>query len=317
MTLNNALTVLRNNGALSLSLLRRVPVPGVGTSLLSADPYLIAAAGSGAVILGASAAERGETDVVRGTLTSPHGSGAVSALLSQGKLSHGNQYLFVTLHNSDDVAVFDFGSAQRSRFTASHLVGLIPLGVQPAGQRLSPNGQWLYVIGSRRTAGNVPAQGTLSVISVPAAETDPATAVKATVNAGCDPARVLTNGNTVWVTASGSNALLAFSASALLQDRSHALLADVPIGPAPVGMTLVTRDQLVIADSNETSQNHGSGNLTVINMSSALAGKQAVLSVIPVDGQPYQLIQTEQNATLVVTDRNTGQLLTLKIADLP
>jgi DNA-binding beta-propeller fold protein YncE len=169
----------------------------------------------------------------------------------------------------------------------------------------------------RHTAGNVPAEGTLSVISVSMAETDPAAAVKATVNAGCNPARVLTEGDIVWVTASSSNALLAFSASALLQNPSHALLADVSIGPAPAGMTLITGDRLVIADSDETSKPPGSGNLAVVSMSSALAGKPAVLGVIPVDGQPYQLIQTEQNSTLLVTNQSTGQLLALKIADLP
>jgi DNA-binding beta-propeller fold protein YncE len=75
------------------------------------------------------------------------------------------------------------------------------------------------------------------VISVAEAERDPARAVRATVPAGCSPVRVVVSadGRTVWVTARESDDLLAFSAGSLLNDPSHALLAVVPVGEAPVG----------------------------------------------------------------------------------
>ena len=61
-------------------------------------------------------------------------------------------------------------------------------------------------------------QGTLSMINVRQAESDPARSVRETVLAGCDPGRVITTsgGATVWVTARASNALLAFSAAVIL-----------------------------------------------------------------------------------------------------
>src|SRR5438128_8154300 len=94
-------------------------------------------------------------------------------------------------------------------FRTSGFAGDVPAGVAPVGLAVSPNGDWLYSTSelrsmsearraehqgslSLRLAGG---QGTLAVIGVPKAETDPAHAIVSTVTAGCSPVRVITSAN--------------------------------------------------------------------------------------------------------------------------
>ena len=98
--------------------------------------------------------------------------------------------------------------------------------------------------------------GTLSVISVDAAEHDPAHAVLATVPALSEPVRgaVSPDGAVVWVTARASDRLLAFLSAKLLTDPTRALLTGVKVGAAPVGPRSVALfdngDRVIVADSN-------------------------------------------------------------------
>ena len=315
VTVNNGIAVLRNGSGQSLTLLRTVPVPGAdkGLVLTGDGRYLIAAGGRGAVVVGVAAAEQGAAQPVRGTLASPDGDGAVGV-----QVSPNDQFVFVTLENSTTMAVFNLGLALKSGFGPADFVGSVPLGVEPTGVRVSPDGKWLYATSFRRTPGDGPGEGTLSVISMSRAETTPKTSVESTVDAGCTPARIVTDGSTVWVTARDSNALLAFSASKLLDDRSHALIADVHVGQQPIGLTLAAGGKrLIIVDSKPPSSTQGDGDLAVINVSDALAGKPALLGVVPAGGQPHQLTLSENGSTLLVTNQITGQLQAIKIADLP
>jgi DNA-binding beta-propeller fold protein YncE len=121
----------------------------------------------------------------------------------------------------------------------------------------------------------------------------------------------------VWVTARDSNALLAFNAGRLLSDPSHALEAVVPVGPAPVGLTPLPAGRIVVADSNSTHGGRVRGEVVIVSNASAVAGKPALLAVIPADGQPFQLTQIRNHSALLVTDQVTNQLLALNIAALP
>ncbi len=132
------------------------------------------------------------------------------------------------------------------------------------------------------------------MISVKSAETDPAASVVATVETGCDPVRVITSadGRVVWVTARESDAVLAFSATRLLTDPARALLADVRVGEAPVGMALVRGGALlVVGDSNRFSAIGGSSSLAVISVAKALAGQPALLGYLPTGKFPRDMFR--------------------------
>jgi DNA-binding beta-propeller fold protein YncE len=164
----------------------------------------------------------------------------------------------------------------------------------------------------------MPAPGTLSVVSLPGAEAKPATAVKAVVDAGCSPARVISDGTTVWVTARDSNALIAFSAARLLSNPKHALLAKVAVGTSPIGETFIDGGKrIVLADTNLNSKPKVSGDLAVVDPASALAGKPALLGIIPANGQPRQVAVADNGASLLMANQVSRDLQALQLSDLP
>jgi DNA-binding beta-propeller fold protein YncE len=125
----------------------------------------------------------------------------------------------------------------------------------------------------------------------------------------------VSDGKTVGVTARDSNALLGFSVSKLRGDPAHALIADVRVGPGPIGLTLASGDsRIVIADSNVASTTGANGDLAVVSIT---AGKPALLGVVPAGGEPRQLTLSSGGSVLLVTNQITGQLQVIKVADLP
>ena len=96
------------------------------------------------------------------------------------------------------------------------------------------------------------------MISLARAETTPSSSVVSTATAGCGPARVVASpdGRFVWVTSRESNMLLGFSASALVTNPSHSLVAQVNTGAAPIGLALANGgSRILVANSNV----HGTG----------------------------------------------------------
>jgi DNA-binding beta-propeller fold protein YncE len=159
----------------------------------------------------------------------------------------------------------------------------------------------------------------LSVISLAKAERDPARSVIATVPAHCQPVRVAVSadGRTVWVTARASDQLLAFSATRLISDPSHALLAAVRVGEAPVGLALTSGDQrVVVADSNRFNASGAHSDLTVVSAPAALAGRSAILGTIPAGSFPREMALEPNGDTLLVGNFASKQLEAVAVGDL-
>jgi hypothetical protein len=154
-------------------------------------------------------------------------------------------------------------SVQRAEQGSSGAVlGMLasPGGAGAIEVAVSPGRRWLYATSelSGRASGGPggpggSGQGTLSIISLRRAEDDPARSVVSTVDAGCGPVRVITSadGGMIWVTARASDTLLGFSAAAVLSRPHRALIAQVKVGEAPVGLALVQGGKrIVVADSD-------------------------------------------------------------------
>jgi serine/threonine protein kinase/DNA-binding beta-propeller fold protein YncE len=306
VTLGNAVAVLRNNSSAAPTQVGTIDVPqaGKGDAVTHDGRYLLAAAGSGAAVISIAAAVQGAADPVVGSLTSPHGSGAVEVLIAPN-----DGYAFVTLQSSAEMAVFNLKLGLAQGFSAADFVGYVPLAKQPVG--MSTDGTWLYVASI---------QGVLSVVSMSRAETDPAQAVVSTVRAGCGAARTLMSDHhkIVWVTARQSDALLAFSAAKLRTDPKQALLARVMVGETPVGEALVDGGaRIVVADANLNNLASASSNLAIISTSRALSGKPALLGYLPTGQLPRQFAVEPGGRTLLVTVQNAHELAAISVADLP
>jgi len=331
-----SIEVLRAGAGLAPVLAGRVMVPApVHGEALSADGrYLLAASGSGAVVLRVTRAEHGRAGSVLGTLRSPGGAGAVEVALSPD-----GRFAFVTLQGSGTLAVFNLAAALASGLHDSGFVGAVRLGVSPIGVTMSRNGQWLYVTTQKRDPRAD--QGTLSVINVHRAESDPAASVRSTAPAGCDPGRVITTsgGSTVWVTARASNALLAFSAARLLSDPGRALVARVQVGQSPIGLAMLPGDQrILVANSGvrqggQTSQarqtsrarqnsqpgqtpQSSQASLAVIDARAALAGRPALVGVIGAGILPREFAVVPGGRTALVTNSASHQLEAVNVSPL-
>ncbi|MGH3410887.1 MAG: beta-propeller fold lactonase family protein, partial [Streptosporangiaceae bacterium] len=299
-------------------LVRTVPLPApalpLGEALTPDGRYLLVASQGGAMVISVARAESGRPNSVVGLLTSPNGAEAIEVAVSPD-----GRYAFVSLESSFKIAVFRLHQALTRGFGPSDFAGLIPTGEAPVGLAFSPGGRWLY--STSELAGPASGgQGSLSVISVPRAETHPARSLVTTVNAGCDPVRVITSadGAVVWVTARGSDALLAFSAARLLSDPAQARLAEVQVGEAPVGLALVDGGRrLVAADSDRFSLRGAQANLAVVSVAAVLAGRPAVLGYIKSGRFPRQMALEPGGRILLVTNFASGQLEAVSLAGLP
>jgi DNA-binding beta-propeller fold protein YncE len=288
-----------------------------GVALTPDGRYLLLAGGNGAVVVSVSAAEQGSSQAVLGELSAPGGSATTNA--TEVAVSADGQYAFVSLEYSNQIAVFDLAAAVSGGFSgAGGYVGAITTQAYPVGLAVSPDGQWLYATSEEQNSRTL--VGTLAVISVPKAESDPAASVVGTVTAGCNPVRVITSadGSVVWVTARASDALLAFSADRLRTDPAHALLADLRVGEAPVGLALAKRGSLiVVADSNRFGASGKAASLAVVDVPDALAGRPALLGYLPAGQFPRDVAASADGGTVLVANYDSGQVETVNLGALP
>jgi DNA-binding beta-propeller fold protein YncE len=282
-----------------------------GAALTPDGRYLLAAGSTGAYVISTHAAETGTGRAVVGHLT-------VGRALALGAIevavSDDSRYVFISEENTDGIAVFDLRAAIRSHFHSSGLVGVIPTGIAPVGLALSPNDRELYATSESANGGN---QGSVSVISVPKAETQPEGAVLANVGAGCSPVRVAVSpdGRTLWVTARGSDALLGFSASDLTKHPKRSLVANVPVGAAPAGISLVSHGtRIVVADSNRF-QTNADGALTVVDTQAALRHQPAVTETLAGALFPRDM-SLRPDGELLITDYLSDEITALDTTSL-
>jgi len=290
---------------------------GAGAALTPDGRYLLAVSplAGGITVISTTAAERGGEDPVLGQVTVPDGQ--VKGVIEVAVTPDG-RYAFVSEEDADRIAVFNLSRALAGHYGTASYVGAIPAQVAPVGLAVSPDGKWLYSTSEAiGPTGNV---GSLSVISVARAETDPAHSVITRVPAGCNPVRVITSddGRVVWVTARASDALLAFSASALAGGSPHPLLASIRVGELPVGIGLARDGQLlVIADSDRFDIPGEHPNLAVVDVADMLVGRPALLGYLPSGAFPRDIASGPGGQLLLVANYASNQLETVRLDSLP
>jgi DNA-binding beta-propeller fold protein YncE len=313
----DGIVVLSNGSGLAPTVNHVISVPGLqkAAALTHNGKYLVAALNSGAVVIDAAAAEQGSSHAIVGTLTSSFGGGAVEVGISPD-----DRFVFVTLQESAAMAVFSLQTALTHGFGSSAVVGKVSLGQQPVGLTFSPDAKLMYVTSMTKAKTQGAAEGTVSVLDTATAETDPAKAVKASADAGCDPVRAITDGTTVWVTSRESDALLGFSASRLLSDPGHALEAQVDVGSTPIGETFAgsgSRTRILVADSNQRGQSGVAPTVAVVDPAKALRRQQALLGYISTGQLPREFTIQPGGKTALVTNDLAGQLQAIDLANLP
>jgi DNA-binding beta-propeller fold protein YncE len=237
------------------------------------------------------------------------GQGAIETTFSSD-----GAFAFVTLEDSDQIAVFDLRKALRHGFGPADLVGFVPLGEAPVGIAVSPDGRYLYATSESATTAET--EGTLTTIDLHRAEQDPSRSIVSTVWAGCSPVRVVASGSSVYVTARASDELVEFSAAGLVTDAGSALIAQVGVGESPVGLAVVDHDKaVVVADSNRFEVGGASSNLAVVSTNGD--GRMQLLGYVTAGAFPRDMAVSPDGKSLVVSDFDSGQVEWVALGSLP
>lgn len=276
----------------------------LGVALTPDGRYLLVADGAGGVdVIDVGQAETGEPGALVGTLNS-EGSGAIETAVSPD-----GRYVFVTLEDSQEMAVFDLQRALADHLRTSDLVGMVPLEQAPVGVAIAPDHRYLYATSE---AGGSPNDGTLTTIDLARAESDPSRSVVSTVLAGCSPVRVVATRTAVFVTARGSDALVEFSAPRLVSAPNRALRASLLVGEAPVGLALVNGGTgIVVADSNRFDVSGASANLAVVHV--AASGALGLVGYVPSGSFPRDVAVTPGGRRALVCNYSSDQLERVKV----
>jgi DNA-binding beta-propeller fold protein YncE len=259
-----------------------------------AGRYLLVANSAGGLIVArADALAAGSPDPLVLTLESP----SVGSM--QVVLDPDDRFAYVTDEHSSTLSVFDFERSLRSTAPHARLVGQVRVPPAPVGVAQTSDGEHLLI--ASQGSGD---RGMLSVLRARDATDDPAGAAVSSVHAGCQPVRVVVASEVVWVTARGSNSVLAFDLGRLIAGSARPLRAVVRVGAAPVGLALLDRGStVVVANSNRYGHDsEQSQTLSVIDADAALKGRRGLVGSIPAGAFPRELARLPDDRGVLVTN---------------
>jgi DNA-binding beta-propeller fold protein YncE len=265
-----------------------------GLTMDRAGRYLLAANSAGGVIVAqADALAAGAPDPLVLALDSPS-TGSMQVMLDPD-----DRFAYVTDEDTATLSVFDFEGSLRSPAPHGRLLGQVRVPPRPVGLAQTPDG--VHVLVSSQGSGE---RGMLSVLSAHELARDPARAAVASVPAGCQPVRVAIASETVWVTARGSNSVLAFDLERLTAGSARPLRAVVRVGAAPVGLALLNRGAtVVVANSNRYGRDaEQAQTLAVIDADAAMKGRRALQGSVPAGAFPRELARLADDCSVLVTN---------------
>jgi DNA-binding beta-propeller fold protein YncE len=247
-------------------------------------------------------------------------------------ISEDDRTLFVSDEGVGTVTVFDLQKARRSGFAQGAIVGNISTGYGPIGLAFSRGGHYLFITSQvwpdhhgwpAACDPSSPFQptppGAVEVVDVARARVHPAEAVLGRTPASCSPVRAVLSpdGAHLYVSARGSNALLAFDAARLVSDPANALVTTVPVGNAPVGLEVVDGGQHVIVANSSRFGGPGGEDLMVVDTSKIGQGQASAIGTLPTGRFPRELHATPDGRALILTDFDSHQIELIPLARLP
>jgi DNA-binding beta-propeller fold protein YncE len=272
---------------------------------------LIANGAGGLLVADADALMAGAEDPSL-TIVSTTARGSMQVVLEPA-----GRFAFVTDEESATLSVFDFDGTLGSASPHASLVGQAALPPDPVGAVCSADGRHLFVTSQRNRRGRQP--GVLSVLAVADLVEAPERTGAVSAPAGHAPVRVAVSAadpEHVWVTARGSNSLLAFDRERLVAGRTRALRAVVGVGIAPTGLAVLDDgSRVVVANSNRYDGAEAPQTLAVVDVDAALRHRKSALTgTIPAGAWPREVVAMGDDRTVLVTNVYSRSLESATIA---
>lgn len=279
---------------------------------------LIATDGDGAVLFDINRLNSGTGDPAAGSVVSGAGAQTIYA-----NVTADGQTLFISNEAQHSITVADL--PQRK------VLGRIEVGNLPIALTFSRDGRLLYTTSqsampdwgwpevcdpefSKGPSRKHP-RGAIVAIDVALARTDPARAVVARVEAGCNPVRLVLSpsGDRAYVTARKDNSLLVFDVEKLVSDGSRSRVATIPVGSAPVPVVaLPGGKRILVGNSNRFGGNQATTDLSVID-----AINYRVTGSIPSGAFPRDFALSPDGRTLYVASFGSEFIEMMDVRRLP
>jgi DNA-binding beta-propeller fold protein YncE len=248
-----------------------------------------------------------------------------------GAVSPDGRFAFVSEEQSGKLTVVDLQKVAGGGTTHEAIVSEFLIGNSPVALVFSKDGAYLFAtvqVALRRSnyphtckpegggGGDLEAPGAVVTIDVTKAERDPANAIVSSVPAACHPVRasLSPDGATLWVTARGSNAVLAFSTGKLLAGDATAQIASIPVGTSPVPIIVTPDGRYVLAGN---SDRFGAGQAKNQELSVIDARTNSVVGRIAVGAFPRQFNVTRSGSTIVLSNYGSGTITVIDPAAIP
>ncbi|MBF0562004.1 MAG: YncE family protein [Alphaproteobacteria bacterium] len=300
------------------------PYGGIGMVLSRDGRVLVVADRDQVLLLDVERLIDGTSDPLLGAIRTATGQDRTRPQSFYVNVTPDDRLLFVSDENAARITVIDFARVRKTGDMTTALLGRIPVDPWPIAVTLSKDGRLLFV--TSQVAGRemgwpprcalenaqgpssraVNPEGVLTVIDVTRAATDPGHAVGARVPAGCNPVRLVLSpdGETAWVTARGSNALIAFDTGRLVSDPAQARLGLVQVGKSPVGESIARDGKHVwVANSDRfTPDPNMPQTVTVVDISAGKTGPFIVEGTIRAGAFPRELHLLANGRTLLLTN---------------
>jgi DNA-binding beta-propeller fold protein YncE len=324
-----AIAVLKpERGKLAVASLLNVPTEPVGVVLTADESVVVVAGGSRIYFVDLGELLAGQTGAILGVTEYDRGAGTVSLALSRDE-----RVLFASDEEAGTVTLIDFSAARASRFSSTPVLGRIPVDWGPTVLKMTADGKHvlLPVEAVRRQfkppilcAGHpggeaVNPVGAILSIDVAQASALPVGFAPSRSYAGCSPVRMelSKDGKTAFVTNREENLLRIMDAAKILHGEPDAVVAKVPVGPAPIGIALVDHDRLaLVSDSNRWATEQKPQTIEVVDVAGDHRHEPVILGKIPVGVFPRDLAVSRDGRTVIVSNFGSNTLTLLDVSKL-